>query len=173
MQTVYIMVGVPGAGKTTFAKRYLPHAVYLGTDSIREELYGRELTLRGRKRVRRILYDRMKETLAAGDDIVIDCTNITRRRRKMLLDKLPSGTRAVAIYLDTPLMAALQNNRRRKRHVPMIGICTMYQTLSEPSETEGFARVYKIRGDMGKAHFMETLYDDKKKRTEFQYAEKG
>ena len=39
MQTVYIMVGVPGAGKTTFAKRYLPHAVYLGTDSIREELY--------------------------------------------------------------------------------------------------------------------------------------
>ena len=158
MQTVYIMVGVPGAGKTTFAKKYLSHAVYLGTDNIRKELYGRELTLRGRKRVRRILYDRMKEALSTGNDIVIDCTNITRRRRKALLDKLPSGIRAAAIYLDTPLMTALKNNRRRKRHVPMIGICMMYQTLSEPSETEGFAKIYKIHGDMEEKHIMKQLY---------------
>lgn len=155
MRTAYIMVGVPGAGKTTFAKRYLSHAVYLGTDNIREELYGKELTLRGRKKVRRILYKRMQEVLSAGNDIVIDCTNITHRRRKVLLDKLPSGVQAIAVYLDTPLMVALRNNRRRKRHVPMIGILTMYQMLSEPSETEGFTEVYKIHEIMGEKHIIE------------------
>lgn len=144
MQTVYVMVGIPGAGKTTFTEKYLTHAVYLGTDSIRKEFYGRELTLRGRKQVHRTLYERLKEALAEGEDVVVDCTNITRRRRKKLLEQLQPGVQAIAVYLDTPLAVALHNNRRRKRHVPMIGILTMYKALSKPSKAEGFAKVYRV-----------------------------
>ena len=35
MPTLYIMVGVPGAGKTTYAKNKLAHAVYIGADALR------------------------------------------------------------------------------------------------------------------------------------------
>ena len=37
------MVGIPGAGKTTYAKSVLGHAAYFGTDEIRKELFGKEL----------------------------------------------------------------------------------------------------------------------------------
>ena len=50
MQKVYFMIGVPGAGKTTYATTELSHAVYLGTDAIRKELFGKELTLRGHRK---------------------------------------------------------------------------------------------------------------------------
>ena len=48
MATVYMMVGIPGAGKTTYAKEVLSHCVYLGTDAIRKELFGKELTIGSR-----------------------------------------------------------------------------------------------------------------------------
>ena len=103
MQTVYIMIGIPGAGKTTYAKTKLAHAAYLGTDAIREELFGKELTLRGHKRVHQIMHERMLHYLEEGRDVVIDCTNITRKRRKILLNVIPPGHQIVALFMDTPL----------------------------------------------------------------------
>ena len=46
MATLYIMIGIPGAGKTTYAKNSISHAEYIGADALRKELYGKELTLR-------------------------------------------------------------------------------------------------------------------------------
>ena len=80
MQTVYIMVGVPGAGKTSFAKK-LQNVSYLGTDDIRKELYGNELTLRGHGKVHQILHKRISQELNSGKDVVIDCMNIRKKQR--------------------------------------------------------------------------------------------
>lgn len=145
MQTVYIMIGIPGAGKTTYAKTKLAHAAYLGTDAIREELFGKELTLRGHKRVHQIMHERMLHYLEEGRDVVIDCTNITRKRRKILLNVIPPGHQIVALFMDTPLLQALKNNRSRKRHVPMIGIFSMKRNLCAPELEEGFTQIYHIR----------------------------
>ena len=38
MPTLYIMIGIPGSGKTTYAKKNLHEAVYIGTDAIRKKL---------------------------------------------------------------------------------------------------------------------------------------
>lgn len=145
MQTVYIMIGIPGAGKTTFAKTRLSHAVYLGTDAIREELFGKELTLRGHKQVHAIMHERMLKLLSEGHDVVIDCTNVTRKRRKKLLDIIPPEHRVIAMYMDTSFFRAVCNNRKRKRHVPLIGILSMYRGLSVPQMEEGFSEIYRIR----------------------------
>lgn len=55
MATLYLMVGISGAGKTTWAKKQLSGAEYIGSDGIRMELFGKELTLKGYHRVHRIM----------------------------------------------------------------------------------------------------------------------
>lgn len=144
MATVYMMVGIPGAGKTTYAKEVLSHCVYLGTDAIRKELFGKELTLKGRKKVYQHLCRRMLYMLDKDRDVVVDCTNITQERRRRLLNLIPASHRCVAVHIDTPLLQALQNNRKRDRHVPAIGIISMYLKLTKPQMSEGFWKVIRI-----------------------------
>ena len=144
---IYVMVGIPGAGKTTYSKTVLGHAVYFGTDEIREELFGKELTLRGRKRVYEKLYNRVNEELQNGCDVVIDCSNITPRRRRKLLEHLHPSRPIHAVYVKTSLLKALRNNRKRQRHVPVIGIFLMFFQLIPPKAEEGFDLVVEVGGD--------------------------
>ena len=144
---IYLMVGIPGAGKTTYAKNVLGHAAYFGTDEIRKELFGKELTLRGRKRVYEMLYRKVNEALQNGCDVVIDCSNITPRRRRKLLDHLPPAQPVHAVYVKATLLRALRNNRKRERHVPVIGIALMYFQLIHPRAEEGFDLVAEVGGD--------------------------
>ena len=44
--TLYLLVGVPGAGKTTWAMQH-PKLVHISSDAIRKELFGKEMTLQG------------------------------------------------------------------------------------------------------------------------------
>ena len=146
MAIVYIMVGIPGAGKTTYAKEVLSDCVYLGTDAIRKELFGKELTLKGRKKVYSHLCYRMLHMLSKGRNVVIDCTNITQERRRRLLNLIPENHQCIAVHIDTPLLEALQNNRKRDRHVPAIGIISMHLKLSKPQISEGFWKVIRVEG---------------------------
>lgn len=148
MQKVYFMIGVPGAGKTTYATTELSHAVYLGTDAIRKELFGKELTLRGHRKVHQLLHQRLLLAISAGKDVVIDCTNTTKKRRKVLLNLLPSHCMAIAVFMDTPLHRALKQNHMRDRHVPVLGICSMWHGLSVPVKEEGFEEILRVRPEV-------------------------
>lgn len=66
MPTLYIMVGIPGAGKTTYAKNEFSHATYIGADALREKLYGKELTLRGYRRIHSLMLRYAKSYLKKG-----------------------------------------------------------------------------------------------------------
>lgn len=147
MAAVYILIGIPGAGKTTYAKSFLQDTVYLGTDSIRKELFGKELTLKGRKCVYDLLFSRLHAALKQNQDVVIDCTNFSIKRRKGILSQIPKEYRRIAVFLNTPLPVALQNNKRRKRHVPAIGIALMYLQLQRPRASEGFHEIIEVESN--------------------------
>ena len=146
MSILYMMVGVPGAGKTTYAKKKLSYMHYIGTDQIRKELWGTEKRVfRGYSLVHGIMERRLIKKLISGRDVVLDCSNTTRRKRKKILDVLPEDIGVIAIYLDTNLETILQNNRNRSRHVPPIGIIFMYLSRQKPLKEEGFLKVVTIR----------------------------
>lgn len=141
MPTLYILVGVPGSGKTTYAKHRFPDAIRIGSDDLRKALFGTALTLRGHRRVHRILQRSAAVHLRKGKDVVIDCMNVTRTSRKVYFQLSPKGCKVVAVYLETPLFQMIRNNQTRTRHIPVIGIFWNRLRLRKPSYTEGFDQI--------------------------------
>lgn len=81
----YILIGAPGSGKSTWSKDFLlknPNVVRLSHDEMKAKLGSSEedITVANQAyaAVRRI----MEESLAAGNDVMIDMTNMWRSRRK-------------------------------------------------------------------------------------------
>lgn len=73
--TFYMMVGVPGSGKSTYA-RQIPDATVLSSDDIRAEIGADGGDKKMHKQVFTILHERVKEALSAGNDVVYDATNL-------------------------------------------------------------------------------------------------
>ena len=139
---LYVMVGIPGAGKTTYA--HTLQAVCISTDEIRKEMYGKEMTLRGHERVHKEMIRRAKFHLKRGENVVIDCMNPTRKSRAVLLKEFSDEHFISAVYINTPLKNAILNNFKRKRHVPIPGIIFYYLLLQPPRKNEGFDEVCVI-----------------------------
>lgn len=140
MPVLYLLVGIPGAGKTTWAMAH-PNLCYVGSDAVRQELYGKELTLRGHAKVHGIMMQRALAYLKSGQDVVLDSAHLSKYSRRLVLKQLPGYVRRVAVFLDTPLRQALFNNAHRDRHVPEIGIGLLRLRLSKPTYEEGFDEI--------------------------------
>lgn len=142
--TLYLLVGVPGAGKTTWAIQH-PKLVHISSDAIRKELFGKEMTLQGYRRVHRIMMERALGYLSAGQDVVLDSAHLSIRSRRKVLQALPADIRTIAVHIATPVYQALVNNQMRERHVPKLGICLSGRRLVEPTVEEGFDHIVRVQ----------------------------
>jgi predicted kinase len=137
------MVGVPGSGKTTLAKKLVDKGFhYLNADSIRLELYGSEAEQGDKEQVFGIFFQRLEVALEGGLDIVIDNTNINMRQRKPILDRAVqfSYTDVQLWLLDVPLDLCLRRNAVRERIVPEDIVANMFMELNRsgrPQRKEG------------------------------------
>lgn len=149
-QVLYVMVGPPGSGKSSYIRKYLPEALRLSLDDLRLMLSGRPFDLRYERMVSvmgdallRVTLSRLNEWRR---DCVYDATNVSRERRSPILAlarefDLP----AVAVFTDTPMEVALARNRRRRRKVPEEVVERFYRLLEPPSADEGFDEVVVVR----------------------------
>lgn len=134
-KTFYVMIGVPGSGKSAFA-RSIPNAVVISTDSIREEMYGDRInadTTRKNVDVFKAAYKSITDTVWNKDDsrdVVFDATNTTKRGRKEVLRRLyGAGCRKVAVLCMPPLWMCFRNNEAQKTAIPQKVIGRMYRQL--------------------------------------------
>lgn len=146
-----VLVGIPGSGKTTYARRLLARCRAMrlvSPDIIRERLYpgyeqGKaEHRQMNHRRVFAIAYREVAAALDAGQDVIFDATSLTRARRRKLL-RLAEGFGAVPIahYFPVALPLALTRNAAHRRRVPAGIIAHMLKILQPPTQEEGFARV--------------------------------
>ena len=115
---LYLMVGCPGSGKSTYAKRYLTNAVYISRDDIRfslvkenEEYFSKE------KEVFKVFVNKINNKLRDGCDVVADATHLNPSSRFKLLANLDlnkNKTEVIAIFIQTPLDVCLRQNENRK-----------------------------------------------------------
>lgn len=146
-----VLVGIPGSGKTTYARQLLTRCRAMrlvSPDIIRERLHpgyeqGRaEHRQMNHRRIFAIAYREAAEALDAGQDVVFDATSLTGTSRRRLL-RLAEGFGAIPIahYFQATLRLALARNAARQRRVPAGVIAHMLKILVPPTREEGFARV--------------------------------
>lgn len=146
--TIYFMIGIPGAGKSTLARKLCD---LIGHDIHYENMDTRRIAKPGANKV-----GLWHESFAAvkecnqqpGTSIVIDNTNLLYRLRlpyfkALHATPLKNKKRIVGIWLQTPLDVCLERNATRvgNAKVPVNVIHNMHKIFQQPKLTEGFDRI--------------------------------
>ena len=138
MNTLYMTVGLPGSGKSTWAKKQ-EHLTVISSDEVRAELYGSEEIQDNPAKVFQIVHSRVKEQLKHGD-VIMDATNLNARKRAGFLSQF-SGARKVAVLFATNYERVLEQNRKRERQVPEHVIQRMRESFQPPTKWEGWDEI--------------------------------
>lgn len=149
MQTFYMMVGLPGSGKSFTAKTF-SNAVIHSSDAIRAEILGDENRQDQQDLVFQTLHERVLRDLADGVDVVYDATNLDYKRcmgfvQRVDAMRLPALYK-VCVFMATPYEKCLTQNQNRERFVPESVIDRMYKKIDIPMMAEGWDEI-RIVGD--------------------------
>ncbi len=135
MATLYMLIGIPGSGKSTYSKnnKLFSNCTIINPDALRKEYFGSESIQARNQDIFAEAHKRVLTALYSGQDVVFDATNIRRHDRETLISRLPDGTKTIALYFNTPLYECLRRNAARARYVPDKVIHRMYHALEKPT----------------------------------------
>lgn len=143
--SLYIPVGIPGCGKSTWAEKS-GHAV-VSSDSIRERYLSDVNNQSANDYVFRLYHRDLAWLLAEGDPVVADATNLrdfARRKLRNLADIMGAETHLVLFRNPAE---AVQRNLARERVVPQDAMERMlgqYERALRDIPTEGYTTVTEI-----------------------------
>lgn len=137
MTTLYVMCGVPGAGKSTFSRKFA------------EE-----------KGLERFSFDEMRcfrlesfmkpalEAMRNGKSVILDTVNLRVNVRKKVLqaaEEIPC--KKVVVFMDTSLEQCLYRNAHRECRLQDCIIESTYRSLQKPTLDEGWDEIIIVKED--------------------------
>ena len=129
---VAILVGLPGAGKSTFYRERL---------AATHRHVSKDL-LQSAKNKQTRQDALVREALKAGPSVAVDNTNVSQAERATVIAIARElGARVVGHYIEATTREAVARNERReekKGRVPKVAIFTCAKRLVPPSLEEGF-----------------------------------
>ena len=152
---IYVLCGIPGSGKSTWAEQHLREKPIVSRDAIRfamvdeaEEYFSRE------KEVFESFINAIVGACKTFGCCVVDATHISKASRRKLLCALDEQIKGhydtTIIYFNVPLEICLKRNKLRdgRALVPEQAIYSMYNQFTEPeyNEHESIKGIWKIGG---------------------------
>lgn len=157
MLTLSILCGVPGSGKTTYAREHLcPYNEYVSRDEIRFQLLGPDDDYFAQEN---IVWGEFVRQIAAhlnrGQNTVADCTNLTPKARKRLLDALSILVNEsftihyYAWHVSLDICLARNAQREGRAKVPQTQVKNMFNFYSPPTyeEDERISIIFSVDQD--------------------------
>ncbi|HZM52030.1 MAG TPA: AAA family ATPase [Vicinamibacteria bacterium] len=142
MSEVAILVGLPGAGKTSFYRARLAGShVHVSKDVIG---HGKDA---GRRQL-----ELVTQALRERRSVAVDNTNPRAEDRAPLIALARAGgARVVAYVLDTTPKESAARNRARtgRERVPNVAVFVTAKRLQPPTAAEGFDAIYRVRAAGG------------------------
>ena len=147
---VYIMCGIPGSGKTYFCKNVLMDhpwrsRVYISSDDIREEICGDASDQSVNGLVFSIFYQRAREAIIDGSDVILDATHLTKKTRRKCRDQFKDlDCKFIAVQMNTSILDSIYRNKKRDRVVPEYAMNRMIDAYQPVEDDEGFDCIWRI-----------------------------
>jgi predicted kinase len=123
---LHILIGTPGAGKSTYARANFPAHWLVSQDAVRELMtpFRRSvpatwklLDSGAKRRVAVVIREILRSRLLHEQDTVYDATNFDQASRLALLEVLPPGHGAIYHLIDRPLSEKAASRDWRPRHL--------------------------------------------------------
>ena len=142
--TLYIVVGLPGSGKSTYATNFIKDKdiEYLSSDELRAKFGSGETDQTCTNQVFGHIKRKVDEFLKDGKNVLVDATNVNRKERSDYINTTKKyGTKIVAIVFKMDRQGLIDRNKKRGeqggRVVPTFVIDKMLAKYEEPSYSEG------------------------------------
>lgn len=151
--TLYMLVGVPGSGKSTWIKTAEFNeefdTVIISTDNIIEDLAAYhsktydEVFKDNIESATKLMYDDLEWAIENNINIIWDQTNISRKTRAKKLSMIPSHYKKVGIFFPTPPDEELNKRlaSRSGKNIPEYVMDSMIEMIEQPTLSEGFDEV--------------------------------
>lgn len=151
MPKLYVLVGVPGAGKSTWIKNqeWASDCVVVSTDEFVED-HAKEVGSTYSEvfdeympTAVKLMAEKVEQAREAGKDIIWDQTSTTVKSRKRKFNMLPNYY-PIAVVFRTPDGAELARrlDSRPGKNIPDSVMKSMIYSFEMPSEDEGFKEIW-------------------------------
>ena len=153
MPTVYIMIGLPGVGKSTWIDKHCrnnKNFAIVSTDDLITELgllygmtYNEMYDDISYSFAEKMMYKIAKNMISKGKDIYWDQTNLTVKTRKRKLSLFPKEYEKVFVVFNIPDDHEKRLDRPGK-NIPKNVIESMKSKYQEPIEKEGYDQLITV-----------------------------
>ena len=119
MTTLYVLIGLPASGKSSWARENVGRlrAVAVGSDDVRRDFQANGRDTLNTDLVFAEVERRAHSLLQAGQSVILDATHYNRQYRLYALQlAIEIDVRRVAVWFDLPLSICLERNARRGEH---------------------------------------------------------
>ena len=151
MKELILMMGVPGSGKSTYARNILKYGdIYVSRDEIRysiltdeDDYFAKENEVI--KTFIQYIDEALIDTQYQGK-VYADATHLSPKSRAQVLNQLKNKNKVSVIYLDIPLNVILARNAQREGRalVPENVVRRMYKSIILPTKAEGIEKLITI-----------------------------
>lgn len=140
MMEMIILIGLQGAGKSTFYRTYFAET---------HELVSKDLLLTSKNRNKNLRQsERIEQAFRGHHAVVIDNTNVTVAERAALIQLgHEHHVQVIGYYFEAEVKQCLERNRERegKKQVPDKVIYITAARLIRPTYAEGFDKLYAVQ----------------------------
>ena len=143
LHRLFVMVGIPGSGKSTKAKELAEqyNAKIFSSDEYRKNILGDENDQQNNAKVFDALYNDLSEAIE-NTNCIFDATNCSYKTRKRVLDKVKNiKCNKTAYVMTTSIADCIKRDCARERTVGTDVIMKFVYSFQLPQYFEGFDKI--------------------------------
>ena len=137
MGTMVCLAGMPGAGKTTWAKEFMkrhPDYLYFSPDAYYERINGDDTKRDHPFEIWMAMFRDIHTAEMNGDNVLIDSDNLSYAQRNQWVEQFPGFDTRFLFYMEEDFNTCMERVSQRRRTIPELTMREKWYKWENPEE---------------------------------------